>query len=139
MGFVQDLKNGVNSPSKGEFTFRSSDHIRYQNGRDVSGHNYNCHRSVKIEPNISGGFGYTVTIFNDDSIHPLWGNNIQMAPKAMKVVATDWNSVTLQGFGYDPMGAPFSNYALKVVFIGETVDSCILYMLDRGVELHYLK
>ena len=66
MAFLQDLISGSNYPSSGSYEFKSSDHIRYQNGMDVSGHNYNCHRTVKIEKNISGNKGYTVTVFNDD-------------------------------------------------------------------------
>lgn len=139
MSFLSDLSNGINSPCPGEFIFKSSDHIRYQNGQDVSGHNYGCNRSIKIENNINGGIGYTITIFNEDSIHPLWGNNIQMAPKQMQVVNVDGATITLRGYGYDALGFPFSNYALSVIFRGDVIESCTLHMIDRGVDIIYLK
>ena len=146
MSFLQDLISGNNFPSTGEFEFISSDHIRYQNGIDVSGHNYGCHRTVKIQNNISGGKGYTVTILNNDSIHPLWGNNVQMAPKQMEVIRATSSEVYLRGFGYDQnalmMGVPskdasFACYALTLNISEREVVSCTLHMLDRGVDLKY--
>lgn len=140
MDFFHNLKNGSNSPGQGELVFRSSDHIRYQNGQNVSGHNYNCHRSIKIQNNINNSeIGYTVTIYNEDGIHPLWGNNIQMAPKQMKIIKKGDDFVTLQGYGYDAMGASFSNYGLTIKFGNDETQSCILHMLDRNVDLEYLK
>lgn len=139
MSFFADLKTGSNFPSSGSYEFKSSDHIRFQNGHDVSGHNYNCHRTVRIESNIEGGEGYTVSILNDDSIHPLWGNNIQMAPKQMKVVVVEPYRIVLQGYGTDRMGAPFADYALTIVFDNDEIHSCILHMIDRNVDLMYLK
>lgn len=139
MEFVTDLIKGINSPRKGEFIFKSTDHIRYQNGQNVSGHNHGCNRTIKFEPNVNGGSGYTVTIFNDDAIHPLWGTNIQMAPKQMKPVKMTTNTVTLQGYGFDIMGASFSNYAMTLCHDGREIFKCILHMLDRGVEIEYLK
>ncbi|MBD5343129.1 MAG: hypothetical protein HDR93_07765 [Bacteroides sp.] len=139
MGFLSDLKSGSNFPTSGSYEFKSSDHIRFQNGQDVSGHNYNCHRTVRIESNIEGGAGYTVSILNDDSIHPLWGNNIQMAPKPMKVVSIDHGNIVLRGYGTDRMGACFADYALTIVFENDEIQSCILHMIDRNVDLMYLK
>ena len=84
--FTQYLIDGNNYPPDGNVVFDSSDHIRFQNGKDVSGHNYGCNRRIIIERNIEGNEGYTVTMYNQDGIHPLWQNNIQMAPKQMKNV-----------------------------------------------------
>lgn len=140
MSVLNDLKNGNNSPGIGEIVFRSTDHIRFQNGQNVSGHNYNCNRSIKIQSNINNsGIGYTVTIYNEDGIHPLWGNNIQMAPKQMKIIKKGDNFVVLQGYGYDAMGTPFSNYGLTVKFQNDEIESCVLHMLDRDVDLEYFK
>lgn len=139
MNFVSDLLAGSNNPCFGSYEFKSSDHVRYQNGIDVSGHNYNCHRTIKFEKNISGNEGYTVTIYNDDSIHPLWGNNVQMAPKQMKVISCNHNSIVLRGYGYDQMGNPFHNYGVTVEHSNGSIQSCILHMFDRGVELKYFR
>lgn len=139
MNFLEELKAGNNFPPSGSYEFKSSDHIRFQNGQNVSGHNYNCHRTVKIEKNINGKEGYTLSILNDDSIHPLWGNNVQMAPKPMKILSVENNQVFLRGYGVDRMGASFADYAMTIVFQGNEITSCVLHMLDRGVDLMYLK
>jgi hypothetical protein len=62
--FLKALLSGSNNPPIGSVTFDSSDHVRFQNGRDVSGHNYGCNRRLVIEKNIQGGEGYTVTMYN---------------------------------------------------------------------------
>ena len=91
MNIIQDILDCNNNPLQGVVTFDSSDHIRFQNGVDISGHNYNCHRRFVIEKNICGGIGYTVTIYNMDGIHPIWNNNIQMSPKQMKIIRKNDN------------------------------------------------
>lgn len=68
----EELLKGNNTPPKGRAVFDSSDHVRFQNGQDVSGHNFNCHRRFVIEKNIEGDEGYTVTLYNLDGVHPLW-------------------------------------------------------------------
>ncbi|MBQ8153266.1 MAG: hypothetical protein IJ069_06265 [Prevotella sp.] len=135
---IESLITGSNTPDVGEYKFDSSDHIRFQNGIDVSGHN-NCHRQVEIKNNINGGEGYTVTIFNLDSNHPLWGNNIQMAPKQMKIVSHSEKVVSLRGFGHDIMGNDFSDYAIDIYFENKEIVKIALKLLDRNVELVYFK
>ena len=136
---IDSLLSGNNLPNTGEYIFTSTDHIRYQDGIDVSGHNYGCRRQVEIKNNIEGGEGYTITIYNLDGNHPLWGNNVQMAPKQMRIVKVNNDRVSLVGFGSDIMGNRFSDYALDVYFSGKDVKKIILKMLDRNIELEYLK
>lgn len=146
MAFVDDLVSGSNYPGAGSFEFKSSDHIRYQNGINVSGHNYNCHRTVKIEKNVSGNKGYTVTIFNDDGAHPFWGSNVQMSPKPMEVISKSLDEIVLRGYGYDERGlmmgvprrdASFDCYGLTIRLSNGSVESCVLHMHDRGIDLAY--
>lgn len=47
--FLQCLIEGNNNPQEGKIIFDSSDHIRFQNGKAVSGHNYGCNRRIVIE------------------------------------------------------------------------------------------
>ena len=142
------LIEGNNYPCDGKIVFDSSDHVRYQNGRDVSGHNYGCHRRVVIEKNINGGEGYTVTVYNLDGVHPLWGNNVQMAPKPMRIVSVDDDTIELRGFGYDrralAMGAPmqmasFADYGIIVFLEAGSISRVQLNMYDRNVSLVYLE
>ena len=134
-----DLLSGNNYPSRNSFKFDSTDHIRFVNGVDVSGHNYGCNRQVEIQKNINGGEGYTVTIFNLDGNHPFWGNNVQMAPKQMRIINVNNNIVSLRGYGYDMMGGNFSDYGIDVFFNGYVVEKVVLRLIDRNIKIEYLK
>lgn len=139
LSICEDLINGNNYPTGGPVKFDSSDHIRYVNGIDVSGHNYGCNRQIEIQKNIEGGEGYTVTIFNLDGIHPLWGNNVQMAPKQMKIYSVVGSTISLRGYGYDMMGSDYSDYGIDVYFVNKEIEKIVLKMFDRNIELEYVK
>lgn len=145
---IDDIIKGNNNPSEGKAIFDSSDHIRFQNGKDVSGHNYGCNRRFVIEKNIEGGEGYTVTIYNLDGLHPLWKDNIQMAPKRMRIVSVNDNIVEMRGYGYDEnalaMGASlsdasFANYGVVLLIKGAKLERIQLNMYDRDISIVYLK
>lgn len=133
------------------FVFKSSDHLRYENSKHVSGPHGGARRAVKVEPNINGGEGYTVTVYNLDGNHPVWQNNVQMAPKQMRIVDVetpfnpmrlvrkDKTIITLRGYGTDAMGASFSDYGLTINMTGDEVEKCTLHMHDRGVDIEYQK
>ena len=121
-----------------DFVFKSSDHLRYENGRHVSGPHGGARRAVKVEPNISGGEGVTVTMYNLDGNHPVWQNNVQMAPKQMKVIEQTNDKIVLRGYGHDAMGASFADYGLTIKLKNGELENCILHMHDRGVDIEYL-
>lgn len=121
------------------FTFKSSDHLRYENGIHVSGPHGGAGRAVKVEPNITGGKGFSVTLYNLDGNHPVWQNNVQMAPKQMDIIQQTEEQVVLRGYGYDNMGSSFADYGLTIHFENGEVNECILHMHDRGVDIKYLK
>lgn len=146
--FVDYLIEGDNYPPVGYIPFDSSDHIRFQSGKDVSGHNLGCNRRFIIEKNIEGGEGYTVTIYNLDGIHPLWKDNIQMAPKRMRIISTSENIVELRGYGYDEdalaLGVPltdasFDNYGIVLLIEDAEIRRIQLNIYDRNVSIVYLK
>jgi len=136
---ISCLISGNNNPTEGQIVFDSSDHIRFQNGTDISGHNYGCNRQIKIEKNISGNNGYTVTIINLDSNHPVWGNNIQMAPKQMKIIKIENDIVTLRGYGTDSLNASFADYGIDILIQNNEIERVQLNMFDRNISLLYLK
>lgn len=146
--FIRYILEGNNHPLDGQIVFDSSDHIRFQNGRDVSGHNYGCNRRLVIKKNIQGGEGYTVSMYNMDGTHPLWQNNVQMAPKRMKIVNVDGNIVELRGYGYDEnalaMGVPleaasFENYGVVLMIEDGEIVRAQLNMFDRNISIVYLQ
>ncbi|BDW77207.1 hypothetical protein BFINE_30020 [Bacteroides finegoldii DSM 17565] len=115
---------------------------------DVSGHNYGCNRRFVIEKNIEGGEGYTVTLYNLDGLHPLWKDNIQMAPKRMRIISTSDNIVELRGYGYDEnamaLGAPladasFDSYGIMLLIENAEIRRIQLNMYDRNISIVYLK
>lgn len=122
-----------------DIKFISNDHVRYQNGKDVSGHNSDCWRGIRVQNNISGGQGYTVTIYNLDGNHPVWGNNIQMAPKQMKIVEQTNIFLKLRGFGYDPMGNSFADHGLTLNLNNKVIEKMTLHMYDRNIDIVYFK
>lgn len=144
---IKNLIVGNNNPPEGIIIFDSSDHIRFQNGQDVSGHNYGSNRRLVIEKNIQGDEGYTVTMYNLDGNHPLWQNNVQMAPKRMKIIKVDGNIVELRGYGFDEnalaMGAPletasFENYGIAIMIENDAIVRAQLNMFDRNISIVYL-
>ena len=146
--FLKAIQSGNNCPPDGKCIFDSSDHVRFQNGIDVSGHNLNCHRRFVFEKNIQGEEGYTITLYNLDGIHPLWQDNIQMSPKQMKIVATRDNLVEFRGFGYDENAlalgvsykdASFDCYGVILLFEGDNISRIQLNMYDRNTSIVYLK
>ena len=121
-----------------DFVFKSSDHLRYENGVHVSGPHGGARRAVKVEPNILGYQGVRVTLFNLVGDHPVWQNNVQMAPKQMKVIEATNDKIILRGYGQDSMGASFADYGLTINIKNGQLYQCILHMHDRGVDIEYL-
>lgn len=137
--FFEALLNGNNNPPEGSLTFDSTDHVRFQNGVDVSGHNVGCNRRITIEKNINGGMGYTVTMYNLDGFHPLWQNNVQMAPKQMRIINVQDNVVQLRGYGFDMMGGSFADYGISLLIENDVIYRVQLDMYDRNISIVYLK
>lgn len=135
--FTQDNKSELEIKSKTienlNFIFNSSDHLRYENGEIVSGPHGGAPRAVKVEPNISGNEGQTVTMFNTDGQYV-----VQMAPKQMKIIQQSPDKIILRGYGQDIMGASFADYGLTIYFINGQIAKCILHMHDRNVDIEYL-
>ena len=78
-------------------------------------------------------------MYNLDGLHPLWQNNVQMAPKQMRIVNIDRNIVALRGFGHDAMGASFSDYGILLMVEDDQIIRIQLDMYDRNVSIVYVK
>jgi hypothetical protein len=121
-----------------KYTFMSSDHLRYEQGIHVSGPHGGSRRVVEFAPNFEQKEGYLVTIYNQDGTHPFWGDNVQMATKRMKVTEKSNHVIKLQGFGTDPMGNSFRDYAMTIHLTDQDIDYAILHLMDRGIDIKYL-
>lgn len=83
-----------------------------------------------------------------DGKHPLWQNNIQMAPKRMKIVSVSDNIVELRGYGYDEnvlaIGAPleaasYANYGVVLLLKNNKIERIQLNMFERNICIIYLQ
>jgi hypothetical protein len=121
------------------FRFRSSDHVRYQGGQDVSGHQKGNNRLIEIRQHPQISDAYLVTIYNLDGNHPFWANNVQMGAKRMRIVRSSDSIIELRGFGQDASGSSFEDYGITVNLKLGDVDTVVLHMYDRSVDIEYLK
>lgn len=132
--------------------FESTSHQRFENKIPVRGLQI-CNRTIKIEENISGyngfeispGDGYIVSIINNDGVHPLWGDNLQMAPKPMRVIENGEGFVKLRGYkalAQTPFGwetVDFSDYGITMYEKNNVIYKCRLELFGRGVYIEYYK
>ena len=119
-----------------EFKFISDNHIRYNNGVKSEANNQGAYRGILIESDDEQTF--TVSIHNLRGDNSIFGN-IQMAPKPMRIVKEDQNSIELRGYGYDEMGEPFSDYGIVLHLSNAIVEKISLILWDRNVRIEYLK
>ena len=120
-----------------DFKFLSDNHIRSTNGVPSGNNNKGAWRGVRIID--EGGDKFQVLIYNMVGNHPMWGDNLQMTPKQMKLVRKSSDEIYLQGYGSDIFGNSFADYALTLKLTANNVSTITLHMLDRGVEILYLK
>lgn len=144
MTFLKNLfGNDKNQPrlkiNLDNFKFLSSDHIRYENGVDNYGHQKGANRGIEIIKHETVHDAYKVTIYNLDGNHPVWGTNIQMHPKRMKITEQNEKKIELRGFGNDQFGAPFSNYGLTCHINGNEIERVVLHMIEKKVDIEYFK
>jgi len=119
-----------------EFIFASSDHIRYQSGEQATGHNHGCYRAVTVTDNHDET--YSVGILKQDGPHPVWHDNYTMIPKRMTVISSNESEICLRGTGCDSRGFSFEDYGITINHTEGDVESIVLHMLDRDVDILYL-
>ena len=139
MGFFDFLKPNTSKPSidLSDFKFVSDDHNRIENGQKTNANNKGAWRGIRIQTSDSKIF--TVSIYNLTGTHPVWGDNVQMAPKQMKLIEENTNKIFLRGFGTDTMGASFADYGITLHKQNKNTIRVTLHMFDRNTEIVYLK
>ena len=78
-------------------------------------------------------------MYNLDGLHPLWKDNIQMAPKRMRIINVYNSIVQLRGYGFDSMGGSFSDYGVVLLLEKNEISRVQLNMYDRNISIVYLK
>lgn len=137
MGLFDFLKTDSKSVSVDltDFKFISDDHTRFENGRSTNANNKGAWRGIRIKS--SDNITFFVSIYNMNENHPIWGNNIQMAEKKMKLIEENNNIIILRGFGIDSTGASFADYGLTLHKSNKTIHKITLHMHDRKVDIVY--
>lgn len=141
MGFFDFLKSRTGKPSfdLSDLKFISDDHVRYLNGQEVTGHNQDCWRGIRVQNNISDRQCYNVTVYDLDVNHSLWSNNIQMTPKQMKIIGQNTSRISLRGYGTDKTGASFADYGSTLHINNQAIEKVTMHMYDRSVDIVYFK
>ena len=125
--------------SLSDFQFVSDDHTRYENEQAVKADNKGCMRGIRVQKNVAGGKGYTVTVYNLDKGISIWADNIQMSPKQMEITHNSNAGIKLRGFGKDSMGNDFSDYGITIHLLNEVPSKITLNLYDRNIYIVYSK
>ena len=138
MSILEELLNGNNDPQpKEEWIFESYTHQRYESEVPVMGLQEGLGRIIRVEKNISGGKGYSVTIFNSIP-NPFTGDK-SMTTKPMIIISKEIDKIELLGYGNDRLsGMPFSNYGLSIYLKEETPYKVSLHRHERKISIEYL-
>lgn len=120
-----------------DYKFLSDDHTRIENGRPTNANNKGAWRGVRIKTTDNNTF--FVSMYNMNENHPIWGDNIQMAEKRMKILEDTDNKIVLRGFGTDAMGASFADYGITIHKLNQDVSKITLHMHDRNIDIVYEK
>jgi tetratricopeptide (TPR) repeat protein len=135
--FFKAEENNKPSFDLTDFKFLSDDHTRIENGLATTANNKGAWRGIRVK--TSDNTTFFVTMYNMNENHPIWGDNIQMAEKRMKVVEENNDKIILRGFGIDTMGASFADYGLTLHKSKNDINKVTLHMHDRNIEILYLK
>ncbi len=135
--FFKSENNKIPSIDLTDFKFLSDDHTRIENGRPISANNKGAWRGIRVK--TSDNQTFFVTMYNMNENHPVWGDNIQMSEKRMKIIEENNDKTILRGFGVDAMGASFADYGLALHKSYNIVYKVTLHLHDRSIEIVYEK
>lgn len=141
MGIFDIFKSSSNKKNPSinltDYKFLSDDHTRIQNGQATNASNKGAWRGIRVK--TSDNKTFYVTMYNMDGNQPVWGDNIQMAEKQMKMLEEIDSKIVLRGFGNDSMGSSFADYGLTLHKKGSEIDKVSLHMHHRNVDIVYEK
>ncbi len=133
--------------------FVSSSHQRYEYGETAGQLHVDARRSIVITKNINGcegydlepGDGYIFKIINLDSVHPIWGNNVQVTPKPVRIISQDEDRTVMRGYQCYAQG-PFGRVPFNGSDVGLIIDhkygeitKCTFHRYDKDLRVEYYK
>ncbi len=98
-------------------------------------------RAVKIEPHIEEKEGYSVTIFQLNTILPFWGNKVELPPKQMKPRDLEYNKTFLEGYsdGSSTKEDDPTNYGLSIFHKKSKIEKIILHNYYKKLDIEFLE
>lgn len=135
--FKSDSNKNNPSIDLTDYKFISDDHTRIENGQPTNANNKGAWRGIRVKTTDNKVF--SVTMYNMNENHPIWGDNIQMSAKQMKMLKETPTKIVLRGFGTDPMGSSFADYGLTLNKTNGKINEISLHMFDRNIEIVYKK
>ena len=121
--------------------FKSPAHIVHKRDDEISEEKQEK-RAVKIEPNINGDKGVTVTIFKLGGFVHFWGNKIEISPKHMDVAELNSSKSILKGYDHDKISDPdqqHSNYSLSIYHPNNEIEKIILHKNHENTDIEFLR
>jgi hypothetical protein len=121
--------------------FKSSKHQRFENNKAIS-ELQNSNRLIKIElidqlePNLITDIAYTMTIYNLEN-KTVFGDNLQMSPKRMRITEIADKKIALQGFGTDSMNFSFKDYEATLTLDDQKIEKISVLMVDKNAFIEY--
>ena len=82
---------------------------------------------------------------NLDGINPLWGDNVQVATKPVRIVSQNESQTVMRGYqcyAQGPFGwVPFdgSDFGLTIGHQYGEITKCTLHRYDRDLKIEYYK
>jgi tetratricopeptide (TPR) repeat protein len=117
-----------------EFEFVSLKHKRFENGNQVKEMQVGQPRVIKIESNILGNEGYSVSISNPTN------GTLVMSSKPMIETHSSRYEINLVGYGNDKLSnSSFEDYGITLHLEAGVVESIILHLFDRSIDIQYYR
>ncbi|MBV6418853.1 MAG: hypothetical protein DAHOPDDO_00063 [Ignavibacteriaceae bacterium] len=133
----KSIKDEYDSIDLSHLEFHSTDHIRYEKGENVSGHNRGCDRVIDIWKDENSVDIFWVTIYNLYEDQSTWDSTMIMQTKRMKIFEQSKGTIKLKGFGSDDFGSSFEDYGITIRYEYKKVIKIILHLFDRAVDIEY--
>jgi len=141
MGLFEIFKSSdIKKPSIDltDFRFLSDDHLRVKNGRPASDNNKGAWRGIRIK--TSDSLTFLVSMYNMNGNQELWGDNIQLSERKMRLVKETDDKIILRGFGINEMGISSAGFGLTLhKSYNNYIYRVTLHMLDRNIDIAYEK
>ena len=129
-------------PDISDVYFKSCKNQRFSNGEKLEDPGENSKKAIKIEPNIEGKPGYSITIFCLDGFLPFWGNKVEVPPIPMEIANVEIHKTIMKGYGKkleDKTSEDYTNYGLSIYHPNKKIEKIVLHDYHLKMDIEYLE